>query len=74
MNDQHNARGITLSKTWAGLTHITGLADPVTACTITGYLDRYAGRHGPEDTDIRGGGSGAVGVAEDLTRPPADHR
>ena len=36
MSDQRDARGITLSKTWGGPTHITGLADPVTVATITG--------------------------------------
>ena len=49
MRDQRDARGITLAKTWAGLTHISGLADPVTAATITTYLNSHAGRQGPED-------------------------
>ena len=50
MSDQRDARGITLSPTWAGLTHISGLADPVTAATLTTYLDHHAGRLGHEDT------------------------
>ena len=50
MRDQRHARGITLSKTWGGLTHITGLADPLTAATLTTYLNHHAGPLGPEDT------------------------
>lgn len=50
LRDQRESRGITFAKTLAGLTHISGVADPVTAATIVGYLDRHAGRLGPEDT------------------------